>query len=152
MTASPHDGPHMSLDEFRQRGHQMIDWIADHLENLESLPFGPSVEPGQVRSLIPNTAPDQPESFDAIMADLGRAHPQLERHVERIDVCRWGHGMIQPRPGFVWGAARRAAATPIGPIHFAHSDLSGIALFEEAFHHGVRAADEVRAALSGVPT
>jgi hypothetical protein len=51
--------------------------------------------------------------------------------------------MVQPRPGVVWGATRRAASAPLGAIHFAHTDLSGVALFEEAFHHGVRAADEV---------
>ncbi len=28
-------------------------------------------------------------------------------------------------------------------MHFAHSDLSGVALFEEAFYHGLRAAEEV---------
>jgi hypothetical protein len=28
-------------------------------------------------------------------------------------------------------------------VHFAHSALSGVALFEEAQHHGVRAAEEV---------
>ena len=89
---------------------------------------------------------------DAVIADLARAHAELEPQVSRVDVCRWGHGMIQPRPGFIWGPSRWAAAQPVGPIHFAHSDLSGIALFEEAFHHGVRAADEVRAALKEGPT
>jgi hypothetical protein len=54
--------------------------------------------------------------------------------------------MVRPRPGFVWGGARQAAIQPYRGIHFAHSDLSGIALFEEAFAHGVRAADEVLAA------
>jgi hypothetical protein len=33
-------------------------------------------------------------------------------------------------------------------VHFAHSDLSGLAIFEEAFFHGLRAADEAVAALS----
>ncbi|MGD8861215.1 MAG: FAD-dependent oxidoreductase [Myxococcales bacterium] len=92
---------------------------------------------------------------DAVLADLGRAHPDLVQHVERIDVCRWGHGMVQPRVGTVFGAARRRAARPVAGVHFAHSDLSGVALFEEAFHHGVRAADEVRAGLRAaaeVPT
>ena len=61
---------------------------------------------------------------------------------------RWGHAMIEPAPGFLWGEARRRARAPIGAIHFAHTDLSGIALFEEAFHQGARAADEVADALS----
>ena len=64
----------------------------------------------------------------------------------RIDVVRWGHAMVRPSPGFVFGGARAAAARPLQGIHFAHTDLSGVALFEEAFHHGVRAADEALAA------
>lgn len=84
---------------------------------------------------------------EAIVADLGRAHPDLGAHLRRIDVWRWGHAMAQPRVGTRRSAARRAAATPIGRVHFAHSDLSGMALFEEAFAHGTRAADEVLASL-----
>jgi hypothetical protein len=83
---------------------------------------------------------------DVALADLGRAHPTLRELVERIDVMRWGHAMVRPRPGFVWGGARVAAALPFRGIHFAHADLSGVGLFEEAFYHGVRAADEVLAA------
>ncbi len=85
---------------------------------------------------------------DAVVRDLSRAHPDLERHLRRLDVCRWGHAMVQPRVGFLFGGARRRAAEPIGRVHFAHSDLSGLALFEEAFFHGVRAADEVVGARS----
>lgn len=84
---------------------------------------------------------------DAVTADIGRAHPDLHAQLRRLDVWRWGHGMVQPRPGFVSGASRRIARQPVGAIHFAHSDLSGVALFEEAFDHGLRAADEVVAAL-----
>lgn len=80
---------------------------------------------------------------DVVMSDLGRAHVDLEAQVERIDVWRWGHAMIQPVPGFVWGAARRKAAEPFGRVHFAHSDLSGMALFEEAQDRGIRAAEAV---------
>ena len=65
-----------------------------------------------------------------------QAHPDLRTHLRRVDVCRWGHAMIQPRVGFVSSGARRRAAEPMGPIHFAHSDLSGVALFEEAHYHG----------------
>ena len=44
---------------------------------------------------------------------------------------RWGHGMVRPTPGTIWGGARALAAAPVGAVHFAHTDLSGIALFEE---------------------
>ena len=83
---------------------------------------------------------------DAVLADLGRAHRRLHAHVTRLDVWRWGHAMIEPRAGFVSSEARRRASEPLGRVHFAHSDLSGVAIFEEAFFHGVRAADEVIAA------
>jgi glycine/D-amino acid oxidase-like deaminating enzyme len=91
---------------------------------------------------------DREDWAEVVLADLGRAHRDLR--VRRLDVMRWGHGMIRPRPGFVWGGARQAAARPLGGIHFAHSDLSGVALFEEALDQGVRAAEEVLAA-RGLP-
>ena len=56
---------------------------------------------------------------------------------------RWGHAMISPRPNFIWGGIREQAVKPRRNIHFAHTDLSGVALFEEAFYHGLRAATEV---------
>jgi glycine/D-amino acid oxidase-like deaminating enzyme len=80
---------------------------------------------------------------DVALADISRAHPDIRTLTERLDVMRWGHAMIRPRPGFIWSGARRAARQPLGHIHFAHSDLSGVALFEEAFYQGLRAADEV---------
>lgn len=83
------------------------------------------------------------EWVDAILADLGRAHWGLEDAIERIDVWRWGHAMIRPKPGFVFGEARRKAAEPLGRIYFAHSDLSGVALFEEAQYRGVVAAEAI---------
>ncbi len=89
---------------------------------------------------------------DAIVADLGRAHPDLSQHLERIDVWKWGHAMAQPRVGARSSLQRRAAIERRGRVSFAHSDLSSLALFEEAFDHGVRAADEVVAALIGGAT
>jgi hypothetical protein len=38
--------------------------------------------------------------------------------------------------------------TTLGRLHFAHTDLSRLALFEEAFDHGLRAAREVAEALA----
>lgn len=81
---------------------------------------------------------------EIVVRDLARAHPGIERLIARVDVFRWGHAMIRPTVGFR-SVERERAAQPLGRIHFAHSDLSGVALFEEAFAHGVRAADEVLA-------
>ncbi len=83
------------------------------------------------------------ELADVCFTDIGRAHPEIRQLCDRIDIMRWGHAMISPYPGFIWGNDRRQAAKPYRNIHFAHADLSGIALFEEAFYHGTRAAREV---------
>jgi protoporphyrinogen oxidase len=87
------------------------------------------------------------EWAEVALADLSRAHPEIRELATRVDVMRWGHAMVRPLPGFIWSEARRNAAQPHGVIHFANTDLSGVALFEEALHHGVRAAEEVLAAL-----
>ncbi|HEX8194750.1 MAG TPA: FAD-dependent oxidoreductase [Pyrinomonadaceae bacterium] len=80
---------------------------------------------------------------DVVLSDLQRAHRDIHSLTERIDVMRWGHAMISPRPNFIWSGARQKAAEAYRNIHFAHSDLSGVALFEEAFYHGLRAAGEI---------
>jgi hypothetical protein len=77
------------------------------------------------------------------LEDLARAHPDLPGLCQRVDVMRWGHAMVRPAPGLMFGGARQAAMTMPPRVHVAHTELSGLALFEEAFHHGVRAADEI---------
>lgn len=85
------------------------------------------------------------ELADVCLTDLSRAHPDIYELTTRIDIMRWGHAMISPRPNFIWSGVREKAMKPYGNIHFAHTDLSGIALFEEAFYHGLRAAKEIMA-------
>jgi hypothetical protein len=83
------------------------------------------------------------EWVETILADLGRAHPRFRELVERVDVYLWGHAMVRPRPGFLWSDALAASSRPLGRIHFAHTDLSGMALFEEAQYWGLRAAEAI---------
>lgn len=80
---------------------------------------------------------------EAILADLERAHPDLRRCVSRLDVMRMGHAMVRPEPGFLSSPARERLRAAEGPVFYAHSDVSGLSLFEEAQHHGVRAAEGV---------
>lgn len=78
---------------------------------------------------------------DEAVAELERVHPDIRERILEADVAIWGHGMIVPTPGYIHGAHRRSLQLPLhGRIHFAHSDLSGISIFEEAFHRGIRAA------------
>lgn len=82
--------------------------------------------------------------------DLLETNPDLEGAISRIDIWRWGHAMIRPVPGFFWSGARAAAAEPRPPLFFAHSDLSGLSLFEEAHYRGTRAAQDAMGFL-GIP-
>ena len=72
-----------------------------------------------------------------VVDDLARAHPDLPRKTERVDLMRYGHAMAIPAPGVRGHAALRALAGPTAPrLHFAHSDLAGYSVFEEAFTFG----------------
>jgi hypothetical protein len=99
-------------------------------------------EPKRARSELMSLT--QADAAAEVLDDLGRAHRDLRAAVERIDVWRWGHAMITPQPGFLFGAARKQAQAPLQlTVHFAHSELSGIPLFEEAQARGVAAAEAV---------
>ena len=84
---------------------------------------------------------------DEVLADMRPAHPDVARRVSNLDVMLWGHGMIRPVPGFISSAARRQMAQPQGRIVFAHSDMSGISIFEEACTRGAEAARVVKGIL-----
>lgn len=88
------------------------------------------------------------EWADVVLSDLERAHPEIRSLTQRLDIMRWGHAMIRATPGFISGPARAECSKPFRNIHFAHSALSGIPLFEEAFYHGNRAAAEILESLN----
>jgi aromatic-L-amino-acid decarboxylase len=60
----------MTPEEFRKRGHQLIDWIADYRTKLTELPVMARTAPGEIRAQLPARPPDAPEPFDVIFADL----------------------------------------------------------------------------------
>ena len=79
-----------------------------------------------------------------VLNDLKIAHPDIEEYTEDIEVFLLGHGMISPAPGFIFGEAKKNAKQNIqNKIYFAHSDLSGISIFEEAFHQGINVVNEI---------
>ncbi len=82
---------------------------------------------------------------DEVLRDLAPAHVDLEELVESIDVWRWGHAMIRPRPGFLASRTRGELPARLGRIAFAGCDLGGLPLFEEAQWSGVRAAESLLA-------
>ena len=63
---------HMTADEFRRHGKEVIDWIADYYERVETLPVLSQVKPGEIRASLPAQAPQHGESFRAMLADVDR--------------------------------------------------------------------------------
>jgi hypothetical protein len=94
--------------------------------------------PGEARAWAQRQTPEHWRA--RIVADLRIPHPGLEDRIESIDVWLWGHAMIRPVPGFISGEERVQATRSLGDIHFAHSDLSGVSIFEEAQYWGIEAA------------
>jgi hypothetical protein len=84
---------------------------------------------------------------EEILADLSRPHPEIRELATRIDIHRHAHAMIRPLPGRLWGGARAAFEAGAGNIRFAHADVSGLSLFEEANQRGVLAAERTLARL-----
>jgi hypothetical protein len=80
---------------------------------------------------------------EAILTDLERVHPSIRKCVSRVDVMRMGHAMVRPSVGSVFSQERQALKRSVDGLLFAHSDVSGLSLFEEAQYRGVTAADRV---------
>lgn len=62
----------MTPEEFRAAGHRLIDWIADYRASVEDRAVMARTQPGAISAALPASPPQQPESFDAILADLDR--------------------------------------------------------------------------------
>lgn len=62
----------MSTAEFRRAMQLVTDRMATFLEHPEQWRVFPDVLPGQIRAVLPDHAPREPESFDVIMGDFDR--------------------------------------------------------------------------------
>jgi hypothetical protein len=79
---------------------------------------------------------------DALLQELKTAHPDFSERLQHMDIARFGHAMAVPKPGWHGERLRKARAHLVKPsalLSFAHSDLAGYSVFEEAFTLGVRA-------------
>ena len=59
----------MDPEAFRVAAHRVVDLMADYLLNVERHAVFPAIEPGSVAARLPASAPEDPESLDAILAD-----------------------------------------------------------------------------------
>ncbi|CAM1292122.1 HDC (predicted) [Pycnogonum litorale] len=62
----------MDYKEYRRRGKEMVDYIADYLENIRDRRVFPDVKPGYMRDLLPDEAPVDGEPWENIFKDVDR--------------------------------------------------------------------------------
>ncbi|URV28593.1 NAD(P)-binding protein [Burkholderia gladioli] len=100
--------------------------------------------PDQTRRWLAAASPSELREQAAV--DLRMAYGrELWRHASALEITVRGHAMATPEVGFLSRPGILALREADGPVVFAHSDLSGLSLFEEASYWGMRAADRVLA-------
>lgn len=98
-----------------------------------------AMPPAQARHVMLDRSLDEWQAI--VTDDLLDLHPDLAGAITRIDVWRWGHAMIRPTVGFLTDPDRLTAQALTPPLLRAHSDLSGMSIFEEAHYRGTAAAE-----------
>jgi hypothetical protein len=96
---------------------------------------------------------------DSLREDLNRVLAEagfdFDRDVSDVYIYRWGHAVVYPKPGYVFGAPtgspgqaqrtyapRHTARAQLGRISFAGQDVEGSPAVESALGSGRRAAEE----------
>ncbi len=60
----------MTTEEFRKYAHELVEWMAWYMDNVETFPVKSQVKPGEIFKALPDSPPLQPESFEALMNDF----------------------------------------------------------------------------------
>jgi len=77
----------MPIEEFRKNGHQLIDWIADYIDNIEKYSPLSQVNPGDVLKRIPESPPRKGEEIENVLRDVDK--------ILMEGITHWNH------PGFM---------------------------------------------------
>ena len=60
----------MTTDEFRKHAHELVEWMAGYMDNVQKFPVKSQVSPGEIFNKIPDNPPRNPETFDSLMKDM----------------------------------------------------------------------------------
>lgn len=125
---------HQKLATFLDQNTLTYYWPLSHLSPKEARSFA-------LKRTHNNWVQDILEDLTPVIFDL-------EKRITNIDIWPWGHGMIRPTPDFLFNERLRVLKRESESLHFAHTDMSGLSLFEEAFYQGKRASVKVIKGLS----
>uniref|UniRef100_A0A2I3GUB2 Histidine decarboxylase n=1 Tax=Nomascus leucogenys TaxID=61853 RepID=A0A2I3GUB2_NOMLE len=70
----------MEPEEYRERGREMVDYICQYLSTVRERRVTPDVQPGYLRAQLPESAPEDPDSWDSIFGDIERIIMPGVRH------------------------------------------------------------------------
>ncbi|PIT20919.1 hypothetical protein BGI36_07435 [Snodgrassella communis] len=100
--------------------------------------------PANVRHWMLSASPE--EIYRCAAAELEQIYGVvLRRHILQARLSLRGHAMAVPQPGYLTNQGLQALRSYTGRLQFAHSDLSGYSIFEEACYWGKRAAMQILA-------
>lgn len=77
----------MPIEDFRKFGHELIDWAADYIQNIETYPVLSKVVPGEIKNQLPSFPPLNHEAMEEIISDF--------KKVVVPGITHWNH------PGFM---------------------------------------------------
>ena len=60
----------MNIEEFRDHAHELVDWMADYLSEIEKYPVKSQSKPGEIKSSLPDQPPMAGEDFSIIFQDF----------------------------------------------------------------------------------
>jgi monoamine oxidase len=117
--------------------HQSLRTVADGSNTPTVLTAYHAVPVNERQALL---SEDATVWAEVVFKQLAAAHPDIRQRVQRMDLMRWGHAMAIPAPGVQRHAALLALRAQRGRVRFAHADLAGYSVFEEAFTAGAEVA------------
>lgn len=116
-------------------GHQKPRDVLDRRTAITFYEAMVDLEPAQARTRMLEQSPQELGAWS--LERLAFMHPSLPDMVEAMTVTPWGHAMVRPTVGSVFA---ERAPLPSARLLACSTDTAGVALFEEAFYAGTRAA------------
>jgi aromatic-L-amino-acid decarboxylase len=135
----------MTPEQFRAAGHRVVDWIADYRTRIGEYPVMARTAPGEVRTALPATPPQDPEPFDAILQDLER--------VIVPGLSHWQHPGFYgyfPSNGSLASVLGDYLSTGLGVLGLSWQSSPALTEVEEVVTDWVRQMTGLSAAWSGV--
>ena len=93
----------MDAETFRRFGYQLIDWVADYLQEAERYPVLSPLSPGEVRNRLPTGPPLSGEPMEAILKDF--------QEIILPGITHWNHPRF-----FAYFPANNSAPSILGEI------------------------------------